>query len=187
MSDTNSKRYGVDGPPQLQGASRGLSEQLAQRCGWSPCADDDWLGEVVCTCAESSRFRILQGDENSNVDWLQGRWGHSITDLECASCGFRIPLFHEGFHGYNAVVCGERDEMPEDYLQTNRQLLKPVQCDKCKGEEFGVAVLARYDLRDGLSDTPIDYWDDAYGWFRADAWCFACTSVKSMVVGHETA
>lgn len=190
MSGNTEKQYGVDGPPQLHGLSRELSVELAQFLGWSDLEDDDWCAQVVCTCGEESRFRILQANEKSNEGWQKGPWGHAITDLECASCGLRIPLFHEGFHGYNAVVCDEKDEMPVNYVEHNRQFLKRTLCDQCGGDEFGVAALARYDdddLREGFADTPVDQWDDAYGWFHADSWCKTCKSIKKMFVGHETA
>lgn len=184
------KQYGVDGPPQLHGFTHKLSPKLIQFLGWSDLENDDWFAQVVCTCGERSRFRILQGRERSNEGWLKGPWGQVMTGLECASCRARITLFYEGFHGYNAVVCAERDQMPVNYVEHNSQFLQAIACESCGGNEFGVAALARYDdddLREGFVDTPVEHWDDAYGWFHADSWCGSCKSVKKMFVGHETA
>lgn len=191
MSDSaDSKQYGVDGPPQLHGYSRELSESKKSSLGWDDNEEGDWTCEVVCNCGEALRFLIEHGHDKTSPGWLKGKWGHRLTDLRCTACDLLIPFFHEGFHGYNAVVCKERDQMPAKYVETNRQFLKRLQCEKCGSEEFGVAVLVRYDdddIREGLSDTPIDQWDDAYGWIQANAWCSSCQTIRSEFVGHETA
>lgn len=172
------KQYGKDGPPQFRRRHRPLSEPRIRWTGFGfPLADTHWMAQIVCHCGHEV-FRVLRGDADNTPGWRDASWTFSMTDLCCTACAQQSVYFYDGFHGYNAVICGEREKAiasAPDFIEVNRALLKPLSCLGCGKDRFHVLAGVSYDSEDvqDLTQNPDD-WDEAYGSFTGIGWCHDC-------------
>jgi hypothetical protein len=186
------KQYGQDGPPQLNGRTEDVPSELLG--DWIAAGGDSvwtfrdpewWRKRIVCVCGSNEAFEVLSADART-PGWIKGKYGgHQRCDLHCTHCGKRFLLFDDGVHGYNAVVCDERAELPQGYLQRNGLLLRQLTCG-CGGSAFSIIAEAMYDCADAVEDLPESQWDDAYGSFGATARCSKCGRVQN-IAEAETA
>jgi hypothetical protein len=116
------KRYGVDGPPQLVGRTRPVSPE--ERLGWLGRArrfedPDDWVRKVVCTCGREDDFHVLTTDPSAPVKALDGAEitsGSVRLELECQACNANFMVFDDQLNGWNAVIVDERSSLPSTML-----------------------------------------------------------------------
>jgi len=186
------KTYGRDGPPQLQGYVEDvpvevLDEWLASgtECVWTFSDSAWWRKGLKCPCESVDRFEVYLADA-THPEWISGKFGGcQRVDVICTKCGRELPFFDDGIHGYNAVICDDRSQLPPQYLETNRALRKKLACD-CGAAVFAIIAEAMYDCGDGIEDVPVSQWDDAYGAFGGSARCSSCGRVHE-IANAETA
>lgn len=187
------KRYGLEGPPQLHDRTEDAPREVLEAwlstgadCVESFRDDEWWRKRVRCQCGGVDAFTILRADA-SHDQWISGKFGgRQRTELTCGACGRDMLLFDDGLHGYNAVVCNDRDHLSADYEQANRRLLQRLPC-RCGQSQFSIIVEVMYDCdEEDLESIPSKQWDDAYGSFAATARCSNCGDVQE-IVDAETA
>jgi hypothetical protein len=107
--------------------------------------------------------------------------------VKCQKCGTSNLLFDDGLHGYNAVVCDDRSDLPTGYEEKNDTLLENFRCP-CGNDSFRVYAVAVYDCLSPEEPSEIseDQWDDAYGYFVAVGVCPNC-AVTHEIASEETA
>jgi hypothetical protein len=183
--------YGVGGPPQLAGRTRPPSPD--ERFGWMRrrvaglvSGPEDWVRRVVCTCRREDAFRVSVTDPFLDL-FSRGGIGVGVVRLEltCGACGSALTVFDNQMNGWNAVMAGEREELPPDYAARVQASLQPVTC-LCGSTGFGCLVWFCYDAHPDDLPASDEDWDEAFGAFAAWTICSRC-GVAQQVAEAETA
>jgi hypothetical protein len=202
------KRYGIDGPPQLVGRSRCVSAdellgwfRQTQEPTWAHWSDaerkrrldrrlsrpGEWFRKVVCPCGRDDDFRVLSTNPLKPLISRDGiEFDVVHLDLVCNSCSRNFAVFDNQLNGWNAVVCGDTSTLPSDYKHRVRKSLEPRSCS-CGSSDFECLVWYCYDAEaDDLVNVPLDQWDEAFGAFAAWIICSSC-KMAQQVADAETA
>jgi hypothetical protein len=182
--------YGVDGPRHLAGRTRLLSPD--ERVGWLRRAASlltgptDWARRIVCTCGREDAFGVSVTDPFRKLFSLHGiDVGVVHLELTCGACGSSLTVFDNWKNGWNAVICGEREELPPDYTARVQASLEPVTC-LCGSTAFGCVVWFSYDCHPNDLPESEEDWDEAFGAFAAWTICARC-GIAPQIADAETA
>lgn len=188
------KMSSPNGPPHLSGHTDEIP--LAMWNEWKSVGGDavwsfkldEWRRRIHCRCGNWETLEIRYADV-TNPHWSSGEFsGNLRAEIACSKCAAEFLLFDEGLHGYNAVVCDERGQLPANYVESNRRLLERQTCS-CAGSTFAVIAGAAYDCEEEEEEElgiPAAQRDEAYGCFRAIVRCSKCGSIRELFVA-ETA
>jgi hypothetical protein len=146
----------------------------------------DWVRKVVCPCGREDDFRVLVADMYAPQLRGDGIAGYVIhLELVCNACGSELAVLDNQTNGWNAVICGEREALPADYVAHVKASLLAAGC-LCGSARFGCIVWLSYDSHpDDLPESDED-WDEAFGAFAAWAICSRC-GIAQEVASAETA
>jgi hypothetical protein len=95
-------------------------------------------------------------------------------ELACQACNTAFTVFDDQLNGWNAVVVGDKNSLPPDYVDRVREILRLENCENCRSPRFGCVVWFCYDSdADDLPDDESE-WDEAFGAFAAWSVCSRC-------------